>query len=176
MKTIALKMQVKDIPKSWTDHLNATVKSLLDCILPALKYSPNALLLGLPINSRDTDEPEEIRPPTDIDITAHLALIEQQRLDGYSTIVDHVAKHKAKFNVKLQKHTPKEVTFKVGDLVQIHATQWVHTLVAVKKLIPMWSTPRRIVTRQHNSYTLETLDGNPIEGMFNARHLCVFTP
>ena len=40
----------------------------------------------------------------------------------------------------------------------------------------MWSAPCRIVTRQHNSYTLETLDGDPIEGMFNARCLRVFIP
>ena len=169
-------MQVKDIPKTWPDHLDAAVKSLSDRILPALKYSPNELLLGLPINSRDTDDPEEIRPPTDADIATHLALIEQQRLDGYSAIVDHAAKRKAKFDAKLQKHAPREVTFEVGSLVQIHATQWVHTLAAVKKLIPMWSVPRRIVTRQRNSYTLETLDGDPIEGVFNARRLRAFIP
>jgi hypothetical protein len=148
----------------------------LDHVLPALKYSPNELLLGLPINLHDTDNPEEIRPPTNVDITVHLALIEQQRLDGYSTIVDHTAKRKAVFDVKLLKHAPREVMFKVGDLVQTHATQWVQTFAPIKKLTPMWSPPHHMVTRQCNSYTLETLDSNPIDGVFNARHLQVFTP
>jgi hypothetical protein len=118
-------VQAKDIPKNWPDHLDAAVKNLSDRVLPALKYSPNELLLGLPINSRDMDNPEEIRPPTDIDIAVHLAFIEQQRLDGYSAIVDHAVKHKARFDTKLLKHAPGEVTFKVRDLVQTHATQWV---------------------------------------------------
>jgi hypothetical protein len=169
-------VQAKDIPKNWPDHLDAAVKNLSDRVLPALKYSPNELLLGLPINSRDMDNPEEIRPPTDIDIAVHLAFIEQQRLDGYSAIVDHAAKRKARFDTKLLKHAPGEVTFKVGDLVQTHATQWVRTFAAIKKLIPMWSAPCRIVTRQRNSYTLETLDGDPIDGVFNARRLRAFIP
>ena len=169
-------VQAKDIPKNWPDHLDTAVKNLSDRILPALKYLPNKLLLGLPINSRDTDNLEEIGPPTEVDIAVHLALIEQQQLDGYSAIVDHAAKRKARFDAKLLKHAPGEVTFKVGDLVQTHATQWVQTYAAIKKLIPMWSTPCRIVTKQRNSYTLETLDGNPIDGVFNARHLRAFTP
>lgn len=111
-------VQAKDIPRNWPDHLDAAVKNLSDCILPALKYLLNELLLRLPINSRDTDNPEDIRPPTDIDVAVHLALVEQQRLDGYSAIVDHTAKRKAKFDAKLLKHAPGEVMFKVGDLVQ----------------------------------------------------------
>jgi putative aminopeptidase FrvX len=40
----------------------------------------------------------------------------------------------------------------------------------------MWSSPRRVVKRQRNSYTLKTLDGDPIDGVFNARRLHVFQP
>ena len=57
-----------------------------------LKYSPNELLLGLGVNSGCTTALESIGPPTEHDVTVHLALVEQQCLDGYSAVVDHKAK------------------------------------------------------------------------------------
>jgi hypothetical protein len=169
-------MQIKDIPNTWPDHLNAAVKSLSDRILPALKYSPNELLLGLPITSHCTDKPEDITPPTAEEVAIHFAFVEQQRLDGYSAIVDHAAKRKNVFDAKLLQRAPRDVVFKPGDLVQVHATQWVRTFAAIRKLIPMWSPPRRVVMQQRNSYTLETLDGDPLDGVFNARRLRAFEP
>jgi hypothetical protein len=145
-------------------------------MLPALKYSPNELLLGLPINSRRSNDPEAIEPPSTDEVAMHLALVEQQHLDGYSAIVDHAARRKKAFDTKLMQRAPRDIVFKAGDLVQIHATQWVHTLAAVKKLIPMWSPPRRVVARKRNSYTLETLDSEPMDGMYNARCLHMFEP
>jgi hypothetical protein len=160
-------MQVKDIPNNWPDHLDAAIKSLSDRILPALKYSPNELLLGLPINSRRMDNPEAIELPSADEVATHLALVEQQHLDGYSAIVEHAVRRKNKFNMKLLQRAPREVVFKTGDLVQTHATQWVRTFAAIKKLTPMWSPPRHVVTRKLNSYTLETLDGEPMDGLYN---------
>ena len=87
------------------------------------------------------DNPEDIAPPSKAEVAIHLAFAEQQRLDGYYVIVDHAAKRKRKFDSKLLKCTPGNVTFKIGDLVQVHAMKWVHTLAAIKKLIPMWSPP-----------------------------------
>jgi hypothetical protein len=172
-------METKDIPNNWPDHLNAGIKSLSDCILPALKYSPNELLLGLPVNVRRMDDPEVIEPPSTEEVAMHLALVEQQHLDGYSAIVEHAAKRKKIFDAKLLQCAPGNVVFKSGDLVQTHATQWVHTFAAIKKLIPMWSPPRRVVARKNNSYTLETLetlDGEPMDGMYNAQRLHIFKP
>jgi hypothetical protein len=169
-------MQAKDMPSNWPDHLDAAIKSMSDRILPALKYSPNELLFGLPTSSTLTDNPEDIRPPTADEIALHLALVEQQRLDGYSTTVDHAYKRKQKFDAKLIQRAPGNVTFAPGDLVQVHATQWVRTFAAIKKLIPMWSPPHRIVKCLRNSYLLETLDGDPIDGIFNARRLRPFEP
>jgi hypothetical protein len=122
------------------------------------------------------DNPEDIVPPSEDEVAIHLASAEQQRLDGYSAIVVHAAKRKRKFDSKLLKRTPGNVTFKIGDLVQVHATKWVHTLAAIKKLIPMWSPPRRVVSKMLNSYTLETLEGDLIDGVFNARRLRTFEP
>jgi hypothetical protein len=40
----------------------------------------------------------------------------------------------------------------------------------------MWSIPHRVKTRLLNSYTLETLEGLPLTGVYNTRHLRAFTP
>ena len=40
----------------------------------------------------------------------------------------------------------------------------------------MWSIPHRVATRQVNSYTLETLAGLPLAGVYNARRLWQFSP
>jgi len=40
----------------------------------------------------------------------------------------------------------------------------------------MWSVPCRIVTQKLNSYTLETLDGVPLSGVYSLRQLCTFHP
>ena len=105
-----------------------------------------------------------------------MALVEQRRLDGYAATVDHAVKRKSEFDKKLLQRAPRIVVFQPGDLVQVHATEWVHTLASIKKLIPMWSVPRRIVSQQCNSYTLETLDGVPLPGLYNARRLRAFEP
>ena len=162
-------MAKKDIPNNWPDHLDATIKHLSDHILPFIKYSPNELLLGLVVNTKPTHTPEDIQLPTEAEVAVHLSLVEQQRLDAYSAIVDHAAKRKVLFDTKLLKNAPGNVVFQPGDLVQVHATEWVHTFASIKKLIPMWSIPHRVATRQLNSYTLETLGGLPLSGVYNAR-------
>jgi len=45
-----------------------------------------------------------------------------------------------------------------------------------QKLIPMWSIPHRVKTKLLNSYTLETLTGLPLAGVYNSRRLRTFTP
>ena len=118
-------MALKDLPSNWPEYLDIAIKHLNDQILPSLKYSPNELLLGLVVNSRRTDSPEGIRPPTDQEVALHLMLVEQQHLDGYAATVDHAIKHKNIFNAKLHQRAPRNVVFQEGDLVQIHATEWV---------------------------------------------------
>ena len=138
------KMETKDIPKTWPDHLDAAIKHLSDHIIPSLKFSPNELLLGIPTAIPPSENPETITAPTETDILLHLSITEQQCFDGYSASVDHAAKHKAQFNAKVRKHTPKNVVFKKGDLVQVHQTQWHHTLTSMRKMVPMWSIPNHI--------------------------------
>ena len=40
----------------------------------------------------------------------------------------------------------------------------------------MWSKPYRVLERLLNSYKLETLEGQPVEGEFHSRQLRAFTP
>jgi hypothetical protein len=40
----------------------------------------------------------------------------------------------------------------------------------------MWSGPRRITERILNSYKLETLEGQPLDGEYHARRLREFIP
>jgi hypothetical protein len=169
-------MALKDLPSNWPEYLDIAIKHLNDRILPSLKYSPNELLLGLIVNSRRTDSPEDIRPPTEQEVALHLALVEQQHLDGYAATIDHAIKRKDIFDTKLRQRAPRNVVFEQGDLVQVHATEWVRTFASIKKLIPMWSVPHRVTTRHLNSYTLETLEGLPLTGMYNARRLRAFKP
>jgi RNase H-like domain found in reverse transcriptase len=70
-------MALKDLPSNWPEYLDVTIKHLNNRILPSLKYSPNELLLGLVVNSRQTDSPEDIRPPTEQEVALHLTLVEQ---------------------------------------------------------------------------------------------------
>ncbi|KAF8240161.1 hypothetical protein L208DRAFT_1215000, partial [Tricholoma matsutake] len=42
------------------------------------------------------------------------------------------------------------------------------------KLLPKWSHPQRVVTRNVNSYTIATLEGVPVPGNFSAWRLCRF--
>jgi hypothetical protein len=170
------RMTKEDLPSNWPDYLDAAIKHLNDRILLSLKYFPNELLLGLIVNSRRTDSPESIEPPMVEEADIHLAFVEQQHLDGYAATVDHAIKRKAMFDAKLRQRAPKNVVFLPGDLVQVHATEWVRTFASIKKLIPMWSIPHRVVARKLNSYTLETLSGLPLAGLYNSRRLRAFEP
>ena len=71
---------------------------------------------------------------------------------------------------------PREVTFKVRDLVQVYHSDLAYTFSSTQKLLPHWSAPRRVVSRDRNSYPLETTEGTPLESMFLSRRLRLFEP
>ena len=170
------KMVMKDIPKNWLDHLDTAIKHLTDHILPALKFSPNELLLTILTAIPLIVDPESINLPGDPEILLHLLIAEQQCLDGYNSIVNHTANQKARLDVKVLKHAPRQVVFKKGDLVQVHQSQWHNTFAVMRKMVPMWSVPNRVASHLHDSYTLETIRGLPIAGVFNVRCLRAFEP
>jgi hypothetical protein len=105
-----------------------------------------------------------------------MAYIEQQRLDGYAHILSHAHKRKLAFDRKLLNRAPREVIFKAGQLVQAYRSDLDFTFKVERKMEPKWSAPRRVTSRDHNSYKLETLEGLPIGNRFSSRRLQRFIP
>ena len=91
-------------------------------------------------------------------------------------MVAHAIRRKAVFYKRVLARNPGEVVFSKGQLVQIYRSDLDFTLKTERKLLPKWSPPQRVVTRNLNSYTLERLDGTPIAGQFSARRLRAFIP
>ena len=164
------------LPATWPDNFNKAIHILNWRILPALKFCPKEILLGLVVNTSKT--PVEVSssflPPSDID--NHMTYTAQQRLDGYAEAVQHAVRRKAAFDRRVIKSKAGVVEFKEGQLVQVYRNKIALKLGTERKLTPLWSPPRRVIERLLNSYRLETLEGVPLDGLFNARHLRNFSP
>jgi hypothetical protein len=170
------KYSTMDLPANWPDHLEAAIYYINNRILPNLKYSPNELLLSLVINTARTPPLEITAEPTPEEANIHMAFTDQQRFDGYAQIVDHADRHKGAFDKRVLNHPPWEVIFKSGDLVQVYRSDLDFTFKTERKLLPKFSVPRRVTSRDHHSYKLETLEGSPIAGRFSSRRLRLFVP
>ena len=112
--------------------------------------------------------------PTEVDM--HMAYVEQQNLDGYAQMVLHANRRKATFDKHVLKTHPKEVIFKLGDLVQVHRLDLTFTHSNDRKLTPRWSPPFRIALCIRNAYKLQTLNGSQAKGEYSARRLQHFYP
>ena len=164
------------LPKNWPDHLDEGVRQLNKRILRSLKFSPNELALGLVVNTNRTDPDIAATEPSDEQVDVQMAYVEQQNLDGYAQMVLHANRRKAVFDRHLLKSRTKAVTFKRGDLVQVHRTDLTFTHSTIRKLIPRWSPPFRVTLRIRNAYKLETLNGSAVKGDYSARRLRRFHP
>ena len=163
-----------DVPYNWPDHLEAAVRCINNRILPNLKYSPNELLLGLVINTKPTAIDHSTTAPTAEEVETQMAYVDQQRFDGYAQIVDHAQHRKEVFDKQVLNRSPREVIFKAGDLVQVYRSDLDFTFKTDRKMLPKFSAPRRVVSRNQNSYQIETLEGFPIAGRFSSRLLRLF--
>ena len=114
--------------------------------------------------------------PIPQDFDTHVAYAAQQRLDGYSEAVRHAMNRKTRFDRRVLESKEGEVTFKKGQLVQVFRNDMAKSIGTERKLMPMWSEPHRVSERMLNSYKLETLDGQPLDGEYHARRLREFTP
>ena len=166
----------KDLPKNWPDYLDEAVEILNNRILPSLHYSPNELLLGMVINSRQTPLTDATSALHEHDVAVHMALVDQQQFDGYSQIVDHAHRRKVAFDRRVMRHAPREVIFKAGQLVQVYRSDLDYTFLSVHKMEAKWSVPRRVIKHDRNSYTITTVQGAPIPGRFSSRRLRRFLP
>ena len=168
--------KAENVPRNWPDHLEEAIQIVNSRLLPALKFSPKELLLGLVVNTPVAEPAEASEPVTTNDVSTQMAYIAQQRLDGYAEMVAHALKRKAVFDKRVLAHKPGEVIFSNGQLVQIYRSDLDYTFKTDRKLLPKWSPPQRVTSRNLNSYTLEALDGTPISGQFSARRLRGFIP
>ena len=105
------KMAVQDLPRSWPDHLDETIRILNWRLLPSLKFSPKELMLGLVVNTKPTNTDTSILPTRDSDTALQMAYITQQRLDRYAEAITHALKRKTAFNKKVLSKQPGEVIF-----------------------------------------------------------------
>ena len=170
------RVDTDNIPKTWPDHLDEAIRTLNKRLLPSLKFSPKELLLGLVINTKRTSIAEATTEAAETDVAVQMAYVAQQRLDGYAAAVSHALKRKNVFDRRVLEHSPGEVIFSKGQLVQVYRSDLDYTFKTERKLLPKWSSPQRVASRNLNSYQLETLRGEPIQGAFSARRLRRFIP
>ena len=84
--------------KTWPSHIDNTVLALNTRILPALKFTPKELLLGLVVNTLPTPLSVSGSELTPRECETQMAYVAQQRLDGYEAIVRHVVSRKGAFD------------------------------------------------------------------------------
>ncbi|RXW12800.1 hypothetical protein EST38_g13053 [Candolleomyces aberdarensis] len=119
------------------------------------------------------DASAEVTPE---DVSLQMVYVSQQHLDGYSQMVDHAHRRKEVFDRHVLSQTSKEVVFRAGDLVQVYRNDLEYTFKMERKLVPKFSAPRCVVSRNHNSYQLQSLEGMPLPGWYHARWLRPFIP
>jgi len=126
-------------------------------------------MLGLVINTNPTPTADTVTPTDTEQIGIHQAYVQQQRLDGYAHTIEHAVRRKGTFDKRLLAKFPREVIFTPGQLVQVYRNDLTYTFKTERKLLPRWSPPRRVVSRNRNSYHLETLEGIPMSSTFSSR-------
>ena len=72
------RMKPDNIPKSWPDHFDEAVCILNWHLLPALKFSPKELLLGLVVNTKPTNLDASTLPTMEMDTASQMAYMAQQ--------------------------------------------------------------------------------------------------
>ena len=104
-----------------------------------------------------------------------MGYVAQQQLDSYNKASAHADNHKTTFDRRVIKKG-RVTTFERGQLVQVYRSDLANTLSTARKIEPTWTGPWRVTERLLNSYTLESLDGEPLRGEYNARRLREFVP
>jgi hypothetical protein len=165
-----------NLPKTWPDYFDEAIQILNWRILPALKFSPKELLLSLIVNTMPTLLEVSSSVPVPQDFDTHMAYAAQRRLDGYSEAIRHAMDRKTRFDRRVLESGQGETTFEKGRLVQVYCNDLAKSIGSERKLMPMWSEPHRVSEKMLNSYKLETLGGQPLDGEYHARRLRGFVP
>jgi hypothetical protein len=161
-------MNWAELPRKWPDYFDEAIQILNWRILPALKFSPKELLLSLIINTNPTPFEMSSSKPTPDNFNTHMVYAAQQHLNGYSEAIWHAMNQKTRFDRKVLESEGGEEIFTKGQLVQVYQNNLAKTIGSERKLALMWSEPHRIIEQLLNSYKLETLQGQPLDGEYHA--------
>jgi hypothetical protein len=160
----------ESIPHSWPLHFDEAIHQINDRIHPSICHSPRELLFGLALTSEHThiETPEE----TSIDlIDTNLSLADMLRMNPHLSQLELAERQKSNWDDR----TPA-TEFATDELVQFYDSRLDNSHKTIKKLIPRWSKPHIVSGKSLNSYTLSTLHGTAIPGMFHSRRLRKYIP
>ena len=141
----ALITKFEDLPAHWPKHFDTAIEQLNQRILPAYKFSPNELCLGLVVNMSSTPVETSTLELEEGAVGIQNKYVAQQGLDAYSHIVEHANKRKAAFDRKVQASKDGVIEYKKGDLVQIRDSKRDLDMATDSKLLPQWGAPHRVV-------------------------------
>ena len=116
------------LPATWPDHFDKAICILNWWILPAPKFCPKEISLGLVVNTMRTpfEVSSSFLPPSDVDV--HMTYMAQQHLNGYAEAVHHAVQQKAVFDHKVKASKAGAVDFKRGQLVWVYDNNVAATL------------------------------------------------
>jgi transposase InsO family protein len=172
----ALITKFEDLPAHWPKHFDTAIEQLNQRILPAYKFSPNELCLGLVVNTSSTPIETSTLELEEGAVGIQNKYVAQQGLDAYSHIVEHANKRKAAFDKRVRASKDGVIEYKKGDLVQIRDSKRDLDMATDSKLLPQWGAPHRIIDCIRNSYRLAMIQGLSLGGTISARRLRRFIP
>jgi len=112
------------LPKTWPDHLDDAIRALNNRLLPALKFTPKELLLGLVIDTKRTELMYSTTEPVTVDAATHMVYVAQQRLDGYDEAVCHAIKRKQPLTAECQNGNPKRSSSRQASSYKYTGATW----------------------------------------------------
>ena len=160
----------ESIPNSWPLHFDEAIRQINDRIRPSIRRSPRELLFGLALTPEHThiETPEE----TSIDlIDTNLSLADMLCMNAHLSQLELAECQKSHWDNR----TPA-TKFAIDELVQFYDSKLENSHKTINKLIPRWSKPHIITGKSLNSYSLSTLHGTVIPGMFHSRRLRKYIP
>jgi hypothetical protein len=107
-----------DLPANWPDHLDEVIRLLNNRILPAYKFMPNELCLGLVVNTNDTPLDVSMSELAESQIGIQNTYVEQQTFDAYSHVVEHANKQKEVFDKHILNSRDGVETLTMGQAVK----------------------------------------------------------
>jgi len=157
----------KSIPWNWPEHLDKAVCSINDRIIPTLNATPREILFGMALRPDTNSEPPLSPQPTSPgDLDTHFSLADSFR---YNTHICSLTESQRKKDIFDSKALVPDI--KTGSLVQVYDNKADFNFTTINKLAPRWSVPRLITGKYLNSFTLSTLQGIPLNGLFHIRRL-----